>query len=84
MTGRCRLLQGRSSTKPRLQKYLRPLTWIQNKTWYTQDAGGNIIHPAGTNWMDVANLNFDNSLMRLEMINGMNGIDSKLISMNKN
>ena len=45
--------------------------WIQNKTWYTQDAAGNIIHPAGTNWMDVADLNFDNSLMRLEMIKAL-------------
>ena len=23
--------------------------WIQNKSWYTQDANGNIISPAGTN-----------------------------------
>ena len=45
--------------------------WIQNKTWYTQDAAGNIIHPAGTNWMDVADLNFDNSLMRQEMIKAL-------------
>ncbi len=45
--------------------------WIQNKSWYTQDADGNIIHPAGTNWEDVADLNFDNAQMRLEMINAM-------------
>ena len=42
--------------------------WIQNKSWYTQDGNGNIIHPAGTNWLDVADLNYDNSEMRLEMI----------------
>lgn len=45
--------------------------WISNKAWYTQDASGNIIHPAGTNWMDVADLNFDNSKMRLEMIKAL-------------
>ncbi|MBK9257162.1 MAG: alpha-amylase [Saprospiraceae bacterium] len=42
--------------------------WIQNKAWYTQDNNGNIIHPAGTNWQDVADLNFDNAEMRQEMI----------------
>lgn len=45
--------------------------WIQDKTWYTQDADGNIIHPAGTNWQDVADLNFDNTKMRLEMIKAL-------------
>ena len=45
--------------------------WIQNKSWYTQDADGNIIHPAGTNWQDVADLNYDNAEMRLEMIEAM-------------
>jgi glycosidase len=45
--------------------------WIQNKAWYSQDANGNIIRPAGTNWNDVADLNFDNAEMRLEMINAM-------------
>ena len=45
--------------------------WIVNKSWYTQDANGNIIHPAGTNWMDVADLNFTNAEMRLEMIKAM-------------
>ncbi|MBK7031603.1 MAG: hypothetical protein IPH45_21480 [Bacteroidales bacterium] len=42
--------------------------WIQHKSWYTQDQYGNIIHPAGTNWQDVADLNFSNDTMRLEMI----------------
>lgn len=45
--------------------------WTMNKSWYTQDANGNIIHPAGTNWMDVADLNFNNAYMRLEMIKAM-------------
>lgn len=45
--------------------------WIQNKSWYTQDAAGNIVIPAGTNWQDVADLNFDNVDMRKAMINAM-------------
>lgn len=45
--------------------------WINNKSWYTQDGNGNIIHPAGTNWQDVADLNFDNATMRLEMIKAL-------------
>jgi glycosidase len=45
--------------------------WIANKDWYTQDGNGNIIHPAGTNWMDVADLNFDNAQMRLAMIKAL-------------
>ncbi len=46
-------------------------TWIQNKAWYTQNANGAIIHPSGTNWQDVADLNFDNAEMRLAMIKAM-------------
>lgn len=45
--------------------------WIGNKSWYTQDANGNIIHPAGTNWQDVADLNFANAEMKQEMIKAM-------------
>ena len=45
--------------------------WISNKSWYSQDGNGNIIIPAGTNWQDVADLNFDNNAMRLEMIRAM-------------
>ncbi|NWF90555.1 MAG: alpha-glucosidase C-terminal domain-containing protein [Ignavibacteriaceae bacterium] len=45
--------------------------WIQNKSWYTQDGSGNIIHPAGTNWQDVADLNYDNADMKAEMIKSM-------------
>lgn len=59
------------------------LDWVANHTawdnpwifahpdWYTQDANGNIIWPAGTNWQDVADLNYDNAQMRLAMIDAM-------------
>lgn len=45
--------------------------WIQNKSWYTQNAAGEIVHPAGTNWQDVADLNYDNAEMRAAMIDAM-------------
>lgn len=46
--------------------------WIySNPSWYTHDSNGNIIHPSETNWSDVADLNFDNSAMRLAMIDAM-------------
>jgi glycosidase len=45
--------------------------WIQNSGWYTRDGSGNIISPPGTNWNDVADLNFGSSAMRKEMINAM-------------
>jgi len=45
--------------------------WISNKSWYTQDGAGNIVHPPGTNWLDVADLDFDNQEMRLDMIKAM-------------
>ncbi len=45
--------------------------WIVNKDWYTQDESGNIIHPPGTNWLDVADLNYSNQDMRLNMIAAM-------------
>lgn len=45
--------------------------WIENKDWYTQDSAGNIVAPAGTNWSDVADLNFDNRDMRRAMIDAM-------------
>ncbi len=41
--------------------------WIQNKSWYTQDGSGAIVHPPGTNWQDVADLNFGNQNMRDSM-----------------
>lgn len=45
--------------------------WIQNKSWYTQDVNGKIISPAGTNWTDVADLNYTNKDMRAAMIKAM-------------
>lgn len=45
--------------------------WItEHPDWYTQK-DGKIIHPAGTDWDDVADLNFDNMYMRAEMISCM-------------
>ncbi len=46
--------------------------WIEaHPDWYTNDSDGNIIHPAGTNWMDVADLNYMSYDMRAEMIRSM-------------
>lgn len=59
------------------------LDWVANHTswdnpwitthsdWYTKNSSGQIIHPAGTNWTDVADLNFGNQEMRLAMIDTM-------------
>ena len=44
--------------------------WITaHKSWYAQDASGNIVSPPG--FADVAQLNFDNNDMRLAMIADM-------------
>lgn len=46
--------------------------WIKDHpNWYKQDANGNIIIPPGTNYNDVAQLNFDNSEMKTAMIDAM-------------
>lgn len=45
--------------------------WIENKDWYTQDSTGTIVYPEGTDWDDVADLNFDNAEMRIAMIDAM-------------
>jgi glycosidase len=45
--------------------------WITNKSWYQQDANGNIIYPPGTNYTDVAALNFNSTDMRTAMIRAM-------------
>lgn len=45
--------------------------WITNKSWYTQDANGNIISPEGFNWNDVADLNYGNVDMRQAMLDAM-------------
>ncbi len=46
-------------------------TWMANPDWYTQNASGEIISPPGTNWYDVADLNFANADMRAAMIDAM-------------
>ena len=45
-------------------------TWIENETWYTR-VNGEIVHPAGTNWLDVADLDYNNNEMRLAMIDAL-------------
>lgn len=45
--------------------------WTADKSWYKLDSAENIIHPPGTNWRDVAQLNFNNADMRLAMIDAM-------------
>lgn len=59
------------------------LDWVANHTswdhpwisahpeWYTQNANGQIIIPPGTNWNDVADLNFNQSAMRKAQIDAM-------------
>lgn len=47
-------------------------SWItDHKDWYLQDGTGTIVSPPGTGWLDVAQLNFSNAAMRLEMIKSM-------------
>ena len=46
-------------------------SWMADSSWYTQDVNGTIIHPAGTNWTDVADLNFYNDSMANQMIDAM-------------
>ncbi len=45
--------------------------WTANKSWYKQDAAGNFIPPAGTNWSDVIALDYTNKDMRAAMIDAM-------------
>lgn len=46
--------------------------WLkQHPDWYTHDSVGNIIYPPGTDWTDVADLNYDNKDMRAAMIDAM-------------
>jgi glycosidase len=46
--------------------------WItQHPEWYTTNAAGVIVHPPGTNWQDVADLNFANPALQLAMIDEM-------------
>jgi glycosidase len=42
--------------------------WItEHPEWYTKDSTGNITHTVGTDWTDVADLNYDNKEMREAM-----------------
>ena len=45
--------------------------WVENKEWYTLDSLGNLQPPLGTDWWDVADLNYENNEMRLAMIEAM-------------
>ena len=46
--------------------------WISlHSNWYMKDGSGTIISPPGMGWNDVAQLNFNNAAMRLEMIKSM-------------
>lgn len=47
-------------------------SWItDHPDWYTKDDEGNIVWPQGTDWTDVADLNYSNMDMRSEMIDSM-------------
>ena len=45
--------------------------WISNTSWYMHDASGNIEFPPGTNYADVAALNYTSTPMRTAMIRAM-------------
>ena len=47
--------------------------WVDqgHKDWYTLDSIGNLQPTIGTDWWDVADLNYDNQEMRLAMIDAM-------------
>lgn len=46
--------------------------WITNHSdYYTKNEQGEIIHPEGTDWTDVADLNYDNMAMQEAMIADM-------------
>jgi len=46
--------------------------WVKNHPeWYTHDSLGNIVFPPGTDWTDVADLNYDNRDLRTAMIAAM-------------
>lgn len=47
-------------------------TWLKTSPdYYTQNEKGEVIHPKGTDWTDVADLNYDNKEMRKDMIADM-------------
>ncbi len=47
-------------------------TWLKtNPEFYTRNKKGEVIHPKGTDWTDVADLNYDNKGLRVEMVKDM-------------
>jgi glycosidase len=44
--------------------------WMKYPEWYTRE-NGVVIHPQGTNWLDVADLDFNSQDMRKAMISAM-------------
>jgi len=46
--------------------------WIEpHKDWYQQDSAGNVVVPKGTDWSDVAGLNYNNKDLRTAMLSAM-------------
>lgn len=45
--------------------------WVNNEGWHNVDSLGNVTWPSGTDWTDVADLNYDNNEMRAAMIQDM-------------
>lgn len=46
--------------------------WIEeHPEWYTKNEAGEITYPEGTDWTDVADLNYDNKDMRKAMIDAL-------------
>lgn len=46
--------------------------WIKDHPdWYTKDINGKLTEPIGTDWTDVADLNYDNKDLRVAMIDAM-------------
>lgn len=45
--------------------------WTQIEGYHTTDSLGNIIWPEGTDWTDVADLNYDNTVMQNDMISSL-------------
>ncbi len=44
---------------------------LEHKDWYTLDSNENLQPPLGTDWWDVADLNYANSQMRMAMIDAL-------------
>lgn len=44
--------------------------WMKYTSWYTR-VNGTVIHPEGTNWLDVADLDYSSANMRKAMISAL-------------